>query len=361
MPSSTSSSSDNAPAAVRSNFRSGVALAALLLSLSSALVVAQLLPLQLPVLTGSDRSMQQYDSLRAYAETREHLDWVAIGSSFVRQGVNPKQVDEVLTLRTERHTTGYNFGSGGLAISMLEPMIELAYAGAAPAGSAVAVVVVQPSMLFTSSTVIRERESLVAESPYGRAVLDDVAPRRWIARVLLDHVRLAGLRYRFKAALLGDGEERKSWTQLTPGETRGYVVIDDTWKPPGRGAWKRFLRFLEGGLDPDRAAQVLATALKRARGTHAAGVVLVEGAQHPGAIVRMEKEGFPASLLRTVLVQAAREAHVPLVTLTNVPQFGEREFRDPKHLNEVGATRYSQWLGEALSASSAFTTTERGS
>ena len=87
----------------------------------------------------------------------------------------------------------------------------------------------------------------------------------------------------------------------------------------------------------------------------------VEGAQHPGAIARMERKGFPASLLRTVLVQAARQADVPLITLTNGPQFGEREFRDPKHLNEVGAARYSQWLGEVLSASSMFAKIERGS
>lgn len=325
-----------------------------LLALAGIAEVLQWAPLELPVLTGSDRSMQQYTLLRERAERGDVCDWLALGNSFTRQSVDPLQVDAIWSKHLGRELSGYNFGSGGIAVSMLPAMLELAYAGPAPAGSAVAIFVVQPSMLFTRSAAIHEREALVAASPYGRALGDPIAWRGRAARALLDHVRAAGLRYRFKALLLGGSDEDTRWERLASSESRGYVRIEEEWKAPGPGAWMRFLRYLDGGFDSEEATQQLAAAMRLARARGARSVLVVEGAMHPGAGSRLVDAGVPISRIRGVLADAARAAGATLLTLAHGPAFSEADFRDPKHLNAGGARRYSRWLGNAFPVEDVF-------
>ena len=66
-----------------------------------------------PILTGSDTSMQQYESFRAHAERDGHHNLVVLGNSIARQSVNIRRLRRELEPRLGRTIAGYHFAAGG--------------------------------------------------------------------------------------------------------------------------------------------------------------------------------------------------------------------------------------------------------
>ena len=337
MPSSTSSSERVAPSPTGCDAESRKVVAWTALLLIGSAAALQLAPMRPPVLTGSDRTMQQYERFREHTARGDVFDWIAFGSSFTRRGLDPRVVDPLWSQRSARPVHGYNFGTGGLSVLRLESIVELAYGVQPPA---TALFVLPPTMLFTASPRALRRSRLLAESPYGRALDDPVAPRGSASRWLLDRVALIGLRHAFKDRLLG--RAGTAWEPLEPSESRGFDLREGE-----RDTFKRFQRFLRGGVDPPFATARIVDALARARALGASRLVVVEGLLHPRAMRLVEEAELWVDAYRRLLSDAAARAGAQVLLREGEAPFPESAFLDPQHLSAEGAARFSEWIARA--------------
>jgi len=311
--------------------------------LVAAIATVQLVNPAPPILTGSKGSMAQYESLRTQTRRGQHFDWIAIGNSFTRQGVDPRVVREAMRERSGRDLSGYNFASGGIVANMLERTVALAYGVQRPAAC---VLVVTPLMLFTEGHTVAERVEVFGASPYGRVLADPVPWRRALRRTLLDSVAIAGMRYAWKDGLLG--KAIWSWEPVPDDGRAGFTPLakDPKWDTPNR--WRRLGRFFDGGLEPERAISLLVGAIEEAHAQGAQQVIVVEGAIHPRTREHLEAAHASRAEIRAILTEAAERGKAQLLLLEDGPSFPAEIFRDPQHFDERGAERYSRWLGHSL-------------
>ena len=177
---------------VREVERSGAALVFAFLLLGLAAAAVQVAKPQLPVLTGSDKSMDQYESWRLHVERDGHHDLIVFGNSVARQSVDVGLLEARAGKRLGRHLIGYNFGAGGTNKRSLPILVDLAYGVDQPP---ILIVVVTPRMVGQPGPRARQRDRLMHASPYGRALTDSVDWRGSLSRWLLDSVSAFGARY----------------------------------------------------------------------------------------------------------------------------------------------------------------------
>jgi hypothetical protein len=136
-----------------------------------------------PILTGSNQSMDQYESFRAHLERDGAHDLVVFGNSVARQGVDIRLLREELEQRLGAPFLAFNFGAGGTPPAMLSYMIDLVYGIDRPR---YAVIVVTPGLAGAGVREQAGRE--LRESPYGEALHDPVRWRGALRRWSLDHL-----------------------------------------------------------------------------------------------------------------------------------------------------------------------------
>jgi hypothetical protein len=173
------------------------------------------------------------------------------------------------------------------------------------------------------------------------ALMDPVRWRGKLRRFLLDHVAAMRLRYRARAALLGEPIPRRAFHGYDG--RFGYL-------PSGTGTrkleWDRLeWRLKNWSLHETRLSGVEA-AVRKAR-SYGSRVWLVEGPLHPYAIANMIAPEARARV-RRALRGLATASGARLLELPDDLTFESSEFVDTGHLSEAGARRYTRWLVEAL-------------
>ena len=247
--------------------------------LSAAIValvvaIAQLADLRAPILTGSDKSMQQYESFRLHVERDGHHELVVFGNSIARQSVNIQQLQRQVEPVLGRPLVAYNFAAGGTPPNALDVLVDLVYSLDAPE---ICVVVLTVMMTAARNEAVIERANMMHESPYGRALRDPVPWRGPLQQWLLDNVAFTRLRYALREAALGELPSERQPGVYNP--ERGYK---QTQKRATSGkSWESVLEKMRNArFETEEKRQVL---LEMVRGiqAHGAEVWLVEGAFHP--------------------------------------------------------------------------------
>ena len=294
-----------------------------------------------PVLTGSDRLMTQYESLRAHVARGERHDLIVFGNSVARQSVDVVALQERLAEELGRPFSAFNFGAGGACLPVLPLAAELVYGVEAPT---IALVVVTPRMASSWSEDREQWTRLVRASPYGRAIGDDVRWRGACSRWLLDHVAAYGLRARLAGLLLGRPH--------FPRERGGYDAARGfgTWPPQGPEVLAR-QRAMDRSCDwtVGAAKEAELVELVRALQARAARVLLVEAAVRPERLDTWRREGIDPALAALLGRVAERTGATALFV---PPELGlsAADFNDLLHLTSAGAARYTAWLAKELAS-----------
>jgi hypothetical protein len=307
--------------------------------LASVVVFTQVGSFVPPILTGSDKSMEQYESLRIHVERDGPLDAIVIGNSSARQGVITRRLIAELEEELGQPVRAYNFSAGGTGARMLPYLVELAYGIDRPPNC---IFVLTPRIFIASWTeTAEERLALVERSPYYEALADPLPWRSAVRRMLLDRVSLFGLRFRVKRWLLGQATPPRE-----PGrydENLGYQLRKRT---PKELQWEKVRRRLHDWRIHENRNRAIAEAVRLAQ-SYGARVWLVEGALHPQAIASMVEPVEKMRIMRKILRGIAEETGADWIAL---PQEGytANDFVDTSHLNAQGATKYTHWLAESL-------------
>ncbi len=336
MHSSTSSSD---PGTTGSD--AGGAVRSLGFAMAIVLVFAGLLQtaaLPKPILTGSDRSMGQYESLKLHVARDGGYDVLFLGNSFTRQGVDVEIFDKDIKQRTGRIVESFNFGAGGTPLSVLPHVTRLAFRADTPTTS---VFVLVPQMFsFRSDT-----GSAAAASPYGEAFADPIALRGALSLWLLDRVSLFAQRFGIKSALVFDHDAQR--IEAKHQDRRGFQPNTRTAPPPPRDELSNRARVRRLARISPRAYAKLVESIGIAK---AAGsqVWLVEGVANPDHFSLIDK---PAERLRDIerlLMQAGKEMGANVVLQSKDFTLGPTDFADANHLKPAGAERFSHWLAERI-------------
>ena len=294
-----------------------------------------------PVLTGSDKSMEQYESFRAHVERDGHHDLVVLGNSIARQSLDIQQLQRELEPALGRRLVGYNFGAGGTPPNALDVVAGLVYGIDDPE---ICVIVMTARMLAAWDDQMTDRGGLMHTSPYGQAILDPIAWRGAIQRWLLDNVALARMRYGVREVVSGDPPARRTRggydSALGYLATRKGTATEESWERVRE-------RLANAPFDLKGRPEFL---LEQIRGIQAKGaeVWLVEGALHPRRLVALPDPSRNLADARRMLRQIADATGARALLIPPDLRFSQSDFGDTSHLDPEAAARYSSWVAAEL-------------
>jgi hypothetical protein len=317
--------------------------ASILLTLSSLVVivlVAQVSGRTPPVLTGSDKSMEQYEAFRANVERDGPHDLIVLGNSIARQSIDPRQLQRALSDARGNAVKAYNFAAGGTPPMALDLLAELAYGVDDPE---ICIVVLTPRMAAAWTSDTPDRAQLMLASPYGLAIRDPVHWRGEARRWLLDHVAISGLRYGLRDSLLGTPPVPRR--RGTYDEQLGFLTSEA--HAAGPAVWRRIREQSRDWLVTEEKRRTLLEVVKRIRSL-GPEVWLVQGATHPRRIAALPDPDRNLAEARRVIAQVAAETGSNALLIPDELSFSEDEFSDTTHLGARGAQRYTAWLASEL-------------
>jgi hypothetical protein len=302
--------------------------------------VAQFGKFATPILTGSDKSMQQYDSFRIHVERNGHHELVILGNSSARRGVNIRQLQRELTPVLGRTLTAYNFASGGTPAAALDQLAGLVYGVDDPE---ICVIILSTRMTVTRPQNA-ERAQLMQESPYGLALGDPIRWRGALQRWLLDHVAFVRLRYSLHGMALGEQPNEAQPGGYEP--KFGHLPLKRlvTRSEELERARKEMS---EGWLEAKGTQQVLVDTVRGIQ-AHGAEVWLAEGALHPVRYAAMPEPERTVATARATMSRVAEITGAHALVFRSDPMFSESDFGDSLHLNPRGAKKYTAWLAASL-------------
>ena len=137
--------------------------------LSMGVLVAQFGSFTPPILTGSNKLMEQYEAFCGHIEHEGPFDVIVLGNSVARRGIDPIQLSEHLEERLGHSLRIYNFGVGGMTTPALGYVTDLAYGVDQPS---TALVVLGLRMAAAWTPRVKDLVEIQLTSPYGQAVTD---------------------------------------------------------------------------------------------------------------------------------------------------------------------------------------------
>lgn len=306
-----------------------------------ALAVAQFGDFAGPVLTGSDRSMQQYESFRLHVERDGHHELVVLGNSIARHSVNIRQLQHDLEPVLGRKLAAYNFAAGGTPPDALDVLVELIHGIDDPETW---LIVLSPTMAAGRSEGAEQRRGLMHASPYGLAVRDPILWRGVLQRWLLDHVALARMRYGLRAEALGEPTSER-WTGRY---TTEFGYQKNKKLSSSAEAWERVRQRMHGWRFPAGGNRRILEQLVRRIQAHGGEVWLIEGAFHPRRLAALPDPAANLAMARAAIVAVAEVTGSHALLLPDHLRFSESDFADVSHLDAESAARYTAWLSASL-------------
>jgi hypothetical protein len=315
--------------------------AALLALMAAAAQLGDFTP---TILTGSDRSMDQYESFRIHVQRDGPHDLIVFGNSVARQAVDTPRLRRLLAEEFGRPVLAYNFGAGGTMPPMLPYIVKLAYGVDQPR---FCVVVLTPRMAAAWSSGVEERSRTLRESPYGVALHDPIRWRGALRRWLLDHVAIFALRYSAKDVILGNQLDRREPAGYS--DNFGYR-ISTHWDRRDARRLLRLSQRMKVWPVSDEKRQVLVDTVRLLQ-SYGAQVWLAQAPTHPQRIALMPDPAVNLRTARGIMSSVAAETGAQALLLPEGLAFPASEFVDTVHLNAAGAAKYTDWLAESLARS----------
>ena len=308
--------------------------------LSVGVWVAQFGSFTPPILTGSNKLMEQYEAFRGHVEHEGPFDIIVFGNSVARRGVDPIQLSEHLEERWGDSLRIYNFGVGGTTTPAFGYVVDMAYGVDQPV---TALAVLGLRMAAAWAPRVNDLVEIRLTSPYGRAVTDPVRWRGKLQRWLLDHVQVFGLRFSLKAALLNEGEKVRRVGSYDG--KRGYRPTATVG-----GADQRWdiVRERKKEWAPDAGRrQVLFDAIDHLT-NRAKEVWLIQAPVHPKRLSMIEDSRRKWEQFGQVLVDVGDATGSRVLLIPDDLTFDSNDFADTTHLTPNAAARYTAWIGDEL-------------
>ncbi len=305
-----------------------------------ATIVVQYGSFKLPILTGSDKLMEQYEAFRAHVARDGTFDMIVFGSSVARRGIDPDQLSARLHERFDESLRIYNFGVGGTMTPILSYVVDVAYGVDQPP---IALLVVGLRMAAAWTDRVADVARIHHTSPYGAALTDPVEVRGRLKRWLLDHVAISGLRYSLKSALLGETEEKRR-AGFYDGRN-GFRQIGKV--PESQQRWDLVNERMSEWAPTEAKRQILLHSVRHLQ-KRAAEVWLVQAPVHPRRLALLENPEASWQQAGELIAGVAEEAGTHSLLIPKNLVFSIEDFADTTHLTPDAAARYTAWIGDEL-------------
>lgn len=305
-----------------------------------AMIVAQYGSFKLPILTGSNKLMEQYEAFRAHIARDGPFDMIVFGNSVARRGIDPDQLSARLHDRFDESLRIYNFGVGGTTTPILGYVVDVAYGVDQPP---TALLVVGLRMAAAWTKRVGDVAKIQVASPYGAALTDPVELRGRVKRWLLDHVAITGLRYSLKSALLGETEEKRR-AGFYDGRN-GFRQIGKV--PESQQRWDLVNERMSEWAPTEAKRQILLRSVRHLQ-KRAAEVWLVQAPVHPRRLDLLENPEASWQQSGELIAGVAEEAGTHSLLIPKDLVFSAEDFADTTHLVSEAAARYTAWLGDSI-------------
>jgi hypothetical protein len=285
-----------------------------------------------PSYGGRSRDLDiQLEHLRAFVAARGGVDCVFLGNSLALFGFDPASFEKGFA-RPGRSLRCFNLAVPGTTVT---DALQLARVAAGTYGARLVVFGV------SFRDLARAASGPGLESmPWVRYRLGDFNLQGW----LVDHFRA----YRF---YLTQSSGRATWSDppyrerlLPNGQSPAPVTPVDSIQQRSKAA-RSLPGYFARGVAP-RQAESLTELLSMA--DDGLTIVLAETPVHPDARAWIDETGDYYATALDLVEDAAGERGTPFFEAAQVPVLPADSWSDWWHLNERGAARYSEWLGEQV-------------